>query len=216
MNEKLARNLTLWLTLVLLIVVLVAIGACGPSEAPEPTEAPEEVPTEAPEPTEVVETEVVTESEVVTETETPRPGPTKPVRTCESGAKVRFRIESGEDAPMEWPPMELGDEFVTQSGLVFVKDEVIVMGPELVVMEVVSDDVASRTRDYEDKRRDYAEAGIPEYWIIDPAKQQILVLGLAGDKYTVCGEFAVGDEAESKVLVGFLVNVARVLHAGES
>jgi Uma2 family endonuclease len=85
-----------------------------------------------------------------------------------------------------------------------------------VVMEVVSGDAASRTRDYEDKRRDYAQAGIPEYWIVDPTEQRILVLGLAGDKYKVSGEFAVGDEAESNVLKNFRVNVARVLHAGES
>jgi Uma2 family endonuclease len=81
-------------------------------------------------------------------------------------------------------------------------------------MEVVSDDPASRTRDYEDKRRDYAEAGIPEYWIVDPAKRRILVFRLEGKRYTVCGEFTVGDEAESKLLDGLRVNVASVLEAG--
>ena len=80
-------------------------------------------------------------------------------------------------------------------------------------MEVVSGDAASRTRNYEDKRRDYAEAGIPEYWIVDPTERRILVLHLEGDGYTVSGEFAVGDEAESKLLEGFRVNVARVIEA---
>lgn len=82
-----------------------------------------------------------------------------------------------------------------------------------VVVEVVSDDPASRSRDYEDKRRDYAEAGIPEYWIVDPAEQRILVLKLADDSYTVSGEFTVGDEAKSSILDGFGVNVADTFQA---
>ncbi len=88
-------------------------------------------------------------------------------------------------------------------------------GADLVV-EVVSDDAASRSRDYEDKRRDYAEAGIPEYWIVDPAQQRILVLVLDGDTYTVSGEFTMGSEAASKTLRGFQVSVTDVIQAGES
>ncbi|MEO1593009.1 MAG: Uma2 family endonuclease, partial [Cyanobacteria bacterium J06632_22] len=43
--------------------------------------------------------------------------------------------------------------------------------PRLVV-EVVSrsdTDAASRKRDYVEKRAEYAQRGIPEYWIVDPA-----------------------------------------------
>jgi Uma2 family endonuclease len=69
-----------------------------------------------------------------------------------------------------------------------------------IVVEVVSDDPAGRTRDYEDKRRDYATARIPEYWIVDPARRRITVLGLEGDAYVVAGEFAPGDTAASNVL----------------
>ena len=86
-------------------------------------------------------------------------------------------------------------------------------GADLVV-EVVSDDAASRTRDYDDKRRDYAAAGIPEYWIVDPAERRILVLTLDGDRYSVSGEFAADDEAASRVLPGLRVRVADVLQAG--
>ena len=39
-------------------------------------------------------------------------------------------------------------------------------GPPDLVVEVVSDD--SVERDYEVKRAEYAAAGVPEYWIIDP------------------------------------------------
>ncbi|MBE9070462.1 Uma2 family endonuclease [Leptolyngbya cf. ectocarpi LEGE 11479] len=52
--------------------------------------------------------------------------------------------------------------------------------PHLVVEVVSSSDTdkKSRDRDYVEKRREYAQRGIPEYWIIDPiaAMVQILVL----------------------------------------
>jgi Uma2 family endonuclease len=86
--------------------------------------------------------------------------------------------------------------------------------PADMVVEVVSGDEASRVRDYEDKRRDYAIAGITEYWIVDPAEQRILVLTLDGDGYAIHGQYPPGDEAESKVLLGFRVPVTETLQAG--
>jgi Uma2 family endonuclease len=83
-----------------------------------------------------------------------------------------------------------------------------------VVLEVVSDDATSRARDYEDKRQDYAEAGIPEYWIVDPIERRIVVLRLEGDTYRVAGEFAAGEQATSELLPGFRADVARVFQAG--
>lgn len=82
-----------------------------------------------------------------------------------------------------------------------------------LVMEVVSDDTASRTRDYEDKRRDYAQAGIAEYWIVDLAEERILVLELDGKKYRVLGEFLPGGVAYSKLLEDFCIDVTRLMHA---
>ena len=82
-------------------------------------------------------------------------------------------------------------------------------GADLVV-EVVSDDAAGRRRDYENKRRDYAQARIPEYWIIDPAEERITVLTLEGDEYAGSAEFVPGDHAESKILGGFRVHVTAV------
>ena len=83
-------------------------------------------------------------------------------------------------------------------------------GPDLV-MEIVSDDVASRARDYEDKRSDYARASIPEYWIVDPAAQKILVLTLEGSLYRVLCDAGLGAEVESRVLSGFRVGVDAVI-----
>lgn len=77
-------------------------------------------------------------------------------------------------------------------------------GADLVV-EVVSDD--DRRRDLEIKRAEYAQAGIPEYWIVDPQTNTITVLTLAGTSYMVHGEFRTGQRAASVLLPGFDVMV---------
>lgn len=46
---------------------------------------------------------------------------------------------------------------------------------DLVIEIVNADDPA---RDYVEKRVEYAQAGIPEYWIVDPVKQMVMVLSL--------------------------------------
>jgi Uma2 family endonuclease len=75
-----------------------------------------------------------------------------------------------------------------------------------LVMEVVSDD--DRRRDLELKRFEYARAGIPEYWIVDPQLRQITVLTLSSaDQYTEHGVFAAGERATSVILPGFEVPV---------
>jgi len=84
-----------------------------------------------------------------------------------------------------------------------------------LVMEVVSGDPKDRRRDYEDKVKDYAEAGIAEYWIIDPDEKLIRVLVLDGQSYRVHGDFRPGMSATSVLLPGFSVLVDDVLAAGE-
>jgi Uma2 family endonuclease len=77
-----------------------------------------------------------------------------------------------------------------------------------LVMEVVSDDRKSRYRDLVTKRKEYARARIPEYWIVDPKKKQITVLRLKAKKYAVHGTFKEGQTASSHLLPGFTVDVA--------
>ena len=57
-----------------------------------------------------------------------------------------------------------------------------------LVMEVVSGDPESRERDHARKRLDYAQAGIPEYWIVDPQEKQITVLSLHRGEYRIHAE----------------------------
>jgi Uma2 family endonuclease len=82
-----------------------------------------------------------------------------------------------------------------------------------LVMEVVSDDPGSRKRDLQKKRRAYASARIPEYWIVDPKEETITVLRLRGRKYIVHGKCSRGQRAVSALLEGFGVDVSEVLSA---
>jgi Uma2 family endonuclease len=80
-------------------------------------------------------------------------------------------------------------------------------GADLVI-EIVSPE--GRQRDLEIKRQEYAQAGIAEYWIVDPQYQQITVLALEGPTYAVHGQYSRGVDAESRLLTGFKVNVTDV------
>lgn len=81
-----------------------------------------------------------------------------------------------------------------------------------LVMEVVSDDAKSRHRDLVTKRLEYAAAGIPEYWIVDPSEQTVCVLTLEGDapEYAEHGVFGTGDTASSVLLAGFSIDVSEL------
>ena len=76
------------------------------------------------------------------------------------------------------------------------------LGTDLVV-EVVSPDRPER--DTEEKVRDYAEAGIPEYWIVNPLDETVTVLTL--HEYALHGIFHRGQRAISKLLDGFGIAV---------
>ena len=70
---------------------------------------------------------------------------------------------------------------------------------------------ASNTeRDKVTKRREYAQAGIPEYWIVDPVDSSISVLTLHGSDYTLHGKFVSGETASSLLLDRFTVEVSAV------
>jgi Uma2 family endonuclease len=79
-----------------------------------------------------------------------------------------------------------------------------------LVMEVVSDDPEARKRDLVRKRRDYAIAGIREYWIVDPQERRITVLKLSGKSYLVHGKHESGNRVESAFLKGFGVDASEL------
>jgi len=83
-------------------------------------------------------------------------------------------------------------------------------GADLVI-EVVSP--SKPEHDLVTKRQEYALAGIPEYWIVNPEAQTIAVLSLAGLLYIEHGLFRRSEVASSALLEGFAVAVDEVLDA---
>jgi Uma2 family endonuclease len=88
-------------------------------------------------------------------------------------------------------------------------------GADLVV-EVVSEGEENRKRDLVTKREEYAQAGIAEYWIVDPQEKQITVLVLEGKTYREHGVFGLGSTATSVLLPGFTASVDAVFAAGQA
>jgi Uma2 family endonuclease len=79
------------------------------------------------------------------------------------------------------------------------------LGADLV-LEVVSKDKPER--DLIDKRSDYAEAKVPEYWIVNPQTETITVLVLRDGAYAEAGIYLRGQLARSVIAPEFSVDVA--------
>lgn|SRR5487761_1214043 len=84
------------------------------------------------------------------------------------------------------------------------------MGADLA-LEVVSRDKPHR--DLVEKRGDYAEGSVPEYWIVNPEDESVMVLRLEGGAYVEAGAYGRGESALSASLVGFAVGVDAVFDA---
>ncbi|MEQ1826121.1 MAG: Uma2 family endonuclease [Pirellula sp.] len=81
-----------------------------------------------------------------------------------------------------------------------------------LVLEVVSPCLENRRRDVEIKSIEYAQAGIAEYWLIDPENRSLTVHRLSDHRY----EIVIHDDAstvESVRIPGFQVSVAAILAA---
>ena len=121
-------------------------------------------------------------------------------------------------------PVRLRPGKFREPDIVYVRPERIVdlrrqpEGADLA-LEIVSGSAKDRKRDFEEKRAEYAAAGISEYWIVDPETRTIHVLTLdgveAGGTYRVHGEFKAGGTATSLLLPGFTVSVDECFAAGE-
>jgi Uma2 family endonuclease len=88
----------------------------------------------------------------------------------------------------------------------------LAMAPPLVVMEIVSPGEIQRDRDYIAKRMQYQDFGIPEYWIIDPQTQTILILELVGNSYVNFAEFKDDDLLRSRLFNQLNLKVSDVFN----
>jgi len=84
------------------------------------------------------------------------------------------------------------------------------LGADLVV-EIVSED--DPNRDIVEKRKDYAEGKVPEYWIVNPLDETITVLALGKKSYRKHGVFRRKERMTSLLLPDFSVEVDAVFDA---
>jgi Uma2 family endonuclease len=110
----------------------------------------------------------------------------------------------------------LDDRNVVQPDVLFIRNEALaiidpraIRGTPDLVVEIISP--SSRRRDRMVKAELYARAGVPEYWIVDPAERSIEVLSLGEHGYELFSSAAGAGAAASKVLRGFAVEVAEVM-----
>lgn len=83
--------------------------------------------------------------------------------------------------------------------------ERVVNGPADLVAEVIS--LGTRNRDRIEKRDLYEQYGVKEYWIIDPEAGTIDVQFLEKNCYELVVRARPGEQATSRLLAGFSVDV---------
>ncbi|GIK57019.1 MAG: Uma2 family endonuclease [Chloroflexi bacterium] len=79
----------------------------------------------------------------------------------------------------------------------------MVSGPPDLVMEILSP--GTRQTDRREKYAEYAQAGIAEYWMVDPEEETIEVFVLAEGAYRLLVKAGAGEKARSALLAGFEV-----------
>ncbi len=79
--------------------------------------------------------------------------------------------------------------------------------PDLAV-EVISP--STRLTDRRDKFGEYAQAGIQEYWLVDPEARTVEVFVLQEGEYKLLGKWGPGEVVRSALLAGFEVVVNKI------
>lgn len=116
------------------------------------------------------------------------------------GSRFAFKLS-------EFRASEPDISFVRAERLHLVEERGMAGGPDLAV-EVISRD--SRQRDYGEKKQLYAEAGVSEYWIIDPLQSRAEFHRLAEGRYELA-PLERNRIFRSSVLEGFWLDVEWLL-----
>lgn len=104
-------------------------------------------------------------------------------------------------------PVQPDIVFVGKSNLDIIKETHIEGVPELVI------EVLSPSNWMDDRRTKftiYAEAGVVEYWIVDPRTTSVEVYRLADGRYELINNYGPGETVSSLALSGFSIPVAEV------
>ncbi len=81
-------------------------------------------------------------------------------------------------------------------------------GPPDLVVEVLSP--ATQATDRGEKMHEYAQAGVAEYWIVEPESHSVAVHRLSGATYAAAMRYTNDMQIESAVLPGFALPVADI------
>lgn len=109
--------------------------------------------------------------------------------------------------------VKLSEVDVLQPDLVVVCDRSQLRGSHIegapsLVVEVLSN--SSRTRDRVRKLRRYAQAGVQEYWLIEPFNPLVEVLALDGDGYRIAGSYESTDTLKSPSFPELTISLEQV------
>ncbi len=116
--------------------------------------------------------------------------------------------------PSELPRLFAPDLAVILRGNDAVVSERMIEGAPDLVVEILSSD---RNRDLVRKRRAYAEAGIPEYWIVDERDETVAPLELRNGVYVERGNLAAEDTLTTPLLPGLEIPLSNVFrHRGRA
>lgn len=128
---------------------------------------------------------------------------------------IKFAIHTGNlkgqaySAPIEvlmgeiTTPVQPDVLFIRQDNLGIVGETNIDGIPDFIA-EVLS---SNKRRDRVTKFAAYAEAGVPEYWIIDPDKQTVEVYVLRGHAYAMIDTFGINMVVRSEVMSSLTIKV---------
>ena len=95
---------------------------------------------------------------------------------------------------------------ILQGSSAVIADRMVEGAPDIVV-EILS---ADRRRDLVRKRRVYAEAGVPEYWIFDPRADTATLLELRDGVYVERAVLTAADTLTTPLLPGLAIPLADV------
>ena len=96
---------------------------------------------------------------------------------------------------------------IMEGGEAVVTDRMVEGAPDIVI-EILSSD---RNRDLVRKRRVYAEAGVTEYWILDPRQDTVTLLELRDGEYVERASLTADDTLTTPLLPGLAIPLADVL-----
>lgn len=133
--------------------------------------------------------------------------------------ELRAFVKSGNLGEVFIAPLavQLGEDHYREMDVVFVRrenrtriKELYIDGPPDWVAEVISP--GTRKADEVYKLEEYAQAVVPEYWLVDPDHKTIRVYVLReGDTYTLKGTYTRGQTARSEKLTGFEAAVNQII-----